>query len=105
MLRHTIQHKSAFVVALYSFLTLYVPPYLPTVLWSEKEFHDAAKRNDTGRMQELIKKGVDVKAKNKVSFPIDKYVHSSGDLPVSALLQKFLSADNNRSFFPSQQTL
>lgn len=37
------------------------------MLWSEKEFHDAAKRNDTGKMQELIKKGVDVKAKNKVS--------------------------------------
>uniref|UniRef100_A0A667X7T9 Ankyrin repeat and death domain containing 1A n=1 Tax=Myripristis murdjan TaxID=586833 RepID=A0A667X7T9_9TELE len=36
------------------------------MLWSEKEFHDAAKRNDTGKMQELIKKGVDVKAKNKM---------------------------------------
>ncbi|XP_026150265.1 ankyrin repeat and death domain-containing protein 1A isoform X4 [Mastacembelus armatus] len=36
------------------------------LLWSEKEFHDAAKRNDMGKMQELIKKGVDVKAKNKI---------------------------------------
>jgi len=36
------------------------------VLWSEKELHDAAKRNDLDRMQELIRKGVDVKAKNKV---------------------------------------
>uniref|UniRef100_A0A3P9CKN1 Ankyrin repeat and death domain containing 1A n=1 Tax=Maylandia zebra TaxID=106582 RepID=A0A3P9CKN1_9CICH len=38
-----------------------------TLLWSEKDFHDAAKRNDTWKMQELIKKGVDVNAKNKVS--------------------------------------
>ncbi|XP_013768754.1 ankyrin repeat and death domain-containing protein 1A [Pundamilia nyererei] len=36
------------------------------LLWSEKDFHDAAKRNDTWKMQELIKKGVDVNAKNKV---------------------------------------
>ncbi|KAM7423537.1 hypothetical protein PAMA_000066 [Pampus argenteus] len=36
------------------------------LLRSEKEFHDAAKRNDTGKMQELIKKGVNVKAKNKI---------------------------------------
>ncbi|XP_062418062.1 ankyrin repeat and death domain-containing protein 1A isoform X2 [Pungitius pungitius] len=35
------------------------------LLWSEKEFHDAAKRNDPERMRELIQKGVDVKAKNK----------------------------------------
>lgn len=41
---------------------------LISVLWSEKEFHDAAKRNDTWKMQELIKKGVDVNAKNKVSM-------------------------------------
>lgn len=37
------------------------------VLHSEKEFHDAAKRNDTARMEELIKRGVDVKAKTNVS--------------------------------------
>lgn len=37
------------------------------VLHSEKEFHDAAKRNDTARMEELIKRGVDIKAKNNVS--------------------------------------
>uniref|UniRef100_A0A8D3B082 Death domain-containing protein n=1 Tax=Scophthalmus maximus TaxID=52904 RepID=A0A8D3B082_SCOMX len=36
------------------------------LLCSEKEFHDAVKMNDTGKMQELIKKGVNVKAKNKV---------------------------------------
>uniref|UniRef100_A0AAQ4QMH3 Death domain-containing protein n=1 Tax=Gasterosteus aculeatus aculeatus TaxID=481459 RepID=A0AAQ4QMH3_GASAC len=36
------------------------------LLWSEKEFHDAAKRNDPERMQELIEKGVDVKAKSKM---------------------------------------
>ena len=36
------------------------------VLRSEKEFHDAAKRNDTDRMLELMKKGVNIKAKNKV---------------------------------------
>lgn len=49
--------------------TLEIPPCLSflSVLWSEKEFHDAAKRNDTEKMQELIKKGVNVKAKNKVS--------------------------------------
>lgn len=37
------------------------------VLHSEKEFHDAAKRNDTARMEELIRRGVDIKAKNNVS--------------------------------------
>lgn len=41
---------------------------LISVLWSEKDFHDAARRNDTWKMQELIKKGVDVNAKNKVSM-------------------------------------
>lgn len=38
------------------------------VLHSEKEFHDAAKRNDTARMEELIKRGVDIRAKNNVSL-------------------------------------
>lgn len=58
----------------YTCLTHKILPCLSflTVLWSEKEFHDAAKRNDTGRMQELIKKGVDVKAKNKVSLLLDR---------------------------------
>uniref|UniRef100_A0A8C2WED9 Ankyrin repeat and death domain containing 1A n=1 Tax=Cyclopterus lumpus TaxID=8103 RepID=A0A8C2WED9_CYCLU len=37
------------------------------LLWSEKEFHDAAKRNEPDKMQELIRKGVDVKAKNKLN--------------------------------------
>ncbi|KAK3562397.1 hypothetical protein QTP86_033538 [Hemibagrus guttatus] len=36
------------------------------LLLSEKVFHNAAKRNDTGKMLELIRKGVDIKAKNKV---------------------------------------
>ncbi|XP_064868269.1 ankyrin repeat and death domain-containing protein 1A isoform X3 [Oncorhynchus nerka] len=35
------------------------------LLRSENEFHDAAKRNDTDKMRELMKKGVDIKAKNK----------------------------------------
>ena len=43
------------------------------MLWSEKEFHDAAKRNDPEKMQELIKKGVDVQAKNKVSLLKDQH--------------------------------
>lgn len=38
------------------------------VLRSEKEFHDAAKRNDTDKMQELIGRGMDVKVKNKVRY-------------------------------------
>lgn len=37
-----------------------------SVLCSEKEFHDAAKHNDTARMEELIRRGVDIKAKNNV---------------------------------------
>ncbi|XP_069034080.1 ankyrin repeat and death domain-containing protein 1A isoform X5 [Embiotoca jacksoni] len=36
------------------------------LLWSEKELHDAAKRNDAERLHELLLKGVDVKAKNKI---------------------------------------
>ncbi|CAJ1048588.1 hypothetical protein L3Q82_009138 [Xyrichtys novacula] len=36
------------------------------LLVSEKELHDAAKRNDTEKLLELIRKGVDAKAKNKV---------------------------------------
>ncbi|KAH0620078.1 hypothetical protein JD844_014658, partial [Phrynosoma platyrhinos] len=39
--------------------------FLP-VLLSEKEFHDAAKRNDTVRMEELVKRGVDIRAKNNI---------------------------------------
>lgn len=38
------------------------------MLWSEKEFHDAAKKNDTEKMLELIQRGVNVRAKNKVSL-------------------------------------
>ena len=38
------------------------------VLRSEKEFHEAAKRNDTTSMLALIEKGVNVKVKNKVSL-------------------------------------
>lgn len=37
-----------------------------SVLHSEKEFHNAAKRNDVARMQELIRTRVNVKAKNNV---------------------------------------
>ena len=46
------------------------PPFQSflTVMWSEKELHDAAKRNHIEKIQELIKKGVDVKAKDKVSL-------------------------------------
>ncbi|XP_026860326.2 ankyrin repeat and death domain-containing protein 1A isoform X2 [Electrophorus electricus] len=36
------------------------------LLRSEKAFHDAAKRNDTKMMLDLIRRGVDVKVKNKV---------------------------------------
>lgn len=38
------------------------------VLHSEKAFHNAAKRNDTGKMLELIRKGVDIRVKNNVSL-------------------------------------
>ena len=37
------------------------------VLLSEKALHDAAKRNEAEKMQELIRMGVNVRAKNKVS--------------------------------------
>ncbi len=52
---------------------LYITPvtlhsYFTPVLRSEKEFHDAAKRNDTERMQELIRRGVDIRVKNKVRY-------------------------------------
>lgn len=40
------------------------------MLWSEREFHDAVKKNDTEKMQELIHKGVEVKVKNKVSVVV-----------------------------------
>ncbi|MGH0128214.1 UNVERIFIED_CONTAM: hypothetical protein FKN15_044926 [Acipenser sinensis] len=36
------------------------------ILRSEKDFHDAAKRNDTARMLELMRRGVDIKAKNNI---------------------------------------
>ncbi|XP_044836670.1 ankyrin repeat and death domain-containing protein 1A isoform X2 [Mauremys mutica] len=38
------------------------------LLHSEKEFHDAAKRNDIARMQELIRTRVNVKAKNNTGL-------------------------------------
>lgn len=47
------------------------------VLCSEQEFHDAVKRNDTVKMQELIRRGVDIKIKNKVRYtePKETYVN------------------------------
>lgn len=47
------------------------------MLQSEKEFHDAAKRNDTARMEELIRREVDIKAKNNVS-PGFFHLHVAG---------------------------
>ncbi|XP_010774753.1 ankyrin repeat and death domain-containing protein 1A-like [Notothenia coriiceps] len=76
-------------------------PYLSllTVLCSEKEFHDAARRNDTGKMQELIKKGVNVKAKNKIDR---KALHWAAGAGSEQALQMLLEHDtevNERDSF------
>lgn len=58
-----------FIVMLNRYKHLISPfPSFLIVLWSEKELHDAAKRNDTEKIEELVKRGVDVKAKSKVSL-------------------------------------
>lgn len=68
-------------------LTLRLPVCrLSSVLWSEKELHDAAKKNNTEKLQELIQKGVDVKARNKVRNLSHGYFNSSGGAKVHQLI-------------------
>ncbi|XP_041895624.1 ankyrin repeat and death domain-containing protein 1A isoform X2 [Corvus kubaryi] len=57
-----------------------------TLLQSEKEFHDAAKRNDTARMEELIKRGVDIKAKNNTDRTALHWAAGAGNVDAVRLL-------------------
>ncbi|XP_040426170.1 ankyrin repeat and death domain-containing protein 1A isoform X1 [Cygnus olor] len=57
-----------------------------TLLHSEKEFHDAAKRNDTARMEELIKRGVDIKAKNNTDRTALHWAAGAGNVDAVRLL-------------------
>uniref|UniRef100_A0A8B9LQX8 Ankyrin repeat and death domain containing 1A n=1 Tax=Astyanax mexicanus TaxID=7994 RepID=A0A8B9LQX8_ASTMX len=56
------------------------------MLRSEKELHDAAKRNDTEKMQELIRKGVDPKAKNKMDRKALHWAAGAGSVDALRLL-------------------
>ncbi|XP_058667592.1 ankyrin repeat and death domain-containing protein 1A isoform X2 [Ammospiza caudacuta] len=57
-----------------------------TLLQSEKEFHDAAKRNDTARMEELIRRGVDIKAKNNAERSALHWAAGAGSVDAVRLL-------------------
>ncbi|XP_031978211.1 ankyrin repeat and death domain-containing protein 1A isoform X6 [Corvus moneduloides] len=57
-----------------------------TLLQSEKEFHDAVKRNDTARMEELIRRGVDIKAKNNTDRTALHWAAGAGNVDAVRLL-------------------
>lgn len=69
------------------------------LLCSEKEFHDAAKRNDTERMQELIRRGVDIKVKNKMDRKALHWAAGAGsEQAVRLLLDHDMEVDDMDSF-------
>ncbi|XP_056203810.1 ankyrin repeat and death domain-containing protein 1A isoform X4 [Falco biarmicus] len=63
-----------------------VAPEDDSLLHSEKEFHDAAKRNDTARMEELIRRGVDIKAKNNIDRTALHWAAGAGHVDAVRLL-------------------
>nr|XP_019935272.1 PREDICTED: ankyrin repeat and death domain-containing protein 1A [Paralichthys olivaceus] len=69
------------------------------LLWSEKEFHDAVKINNTGKMQELIKKGVDIKAKNKVDRKALHWAAGAGNEQALRLLLDHDTEVDERDIF------
>ncbi|KAK1890781.1 Ankyrin repeat and death domain containing protein 1A [Dissostichus eleginoides] len=69
------------------------------LLCSEKEFHDAARRNDTGKMQELIKKGVNVKAKNKIDRKALHWAAGAGSERALRMLLEHDTEVNERDSF------
>ncbi|KAL9837988.1 ankyrin repeat and death domain-containing protein 1A isoform 2-T2 [Geothlypis trichas] len=70
-----------------------------TLLQSEKEFHDAAKRNDTARMEELIRRGVDIKAKNNAERSALHWAAGAGSVDaVRLLLDHDAPVDEEDSF-------
>ncbi|XP_068059685.1 ankyrin repeat and death domain-containing protein 1A isoform X3 [Anomalospiza imberbis] len=70
-----------------------------TLLQSEKEFHDAAKRNDTARMEELIRRGVDIKAKNNAERTALHWAAGAGSVDaVRLLLDHDVPVDDEDTF-------
>ncbi|KAF3833374.1 hypothetical protein F7725_027039 [Dissostichus mawsoni] len=69
------------------------------LLCSEKEFHDAARRNDTGKMQELIKMGVNVKAKNKIDRKALHWAAGAGSERALRMLLEHDTEVNERDSF------
>ncbi|XP_029766615.1 ankyrin repeat and death domain-containing protein 1A [Terrapene carolina triunguis] len=70
-----------------------------SVLHSEKEFHDAAKRNDIARMQELIRTRVNVKAKNNTDRTALHWAAGAGnEQAVRLLLEHEVPVDDKDSF-------
>ncbi|ETE63723.1 hypothetical protein L345_10512, partial [Ophiophagus hannah] len=67
---------------------------VPQVLLSEKMFHDAAKRNDTASMIKLIKRGVDVKAKNNIDRTALHWAAGAGHEQAVRLLLEHEAAVN-----------
>ncbi|XP_064312160.1 ankyrin repeat and death domain-containing protein 1A isoform X3 [Phalacrocorax carbo] len=57
-----------------------------SLLHSEKEFHDAAKHNDTARMEELIRRGVDIKAKTSTDRTALHWAAGAGNVDAVRLL-------------------
>ncbi|KAF7239512.1 Ankyrin repeat and death domain-containing protein 1A [Varanus komodoensis] len=70
-----------------------------TLLLSEKEFHDAARRNDTARMAELIERGVDVKAKNNLDRTALHWAAGAGHVQAVRLLLAHDAAVNDEDNF------
>uniref|UniRef100_A0A8C4Z0J1 Ankyrin repeat and death domain containing 1A n=1 Tax=Gadus morhua TaxID=8049 RepID=A0A8C4Z0J1_GADMO len=69
------------------------------VLLSEKALHDAAKRNEVEKMQELIRMGVNVRAKNKVERKALHWAAGAGnEEAVRLLLQRDRHLDEEDSF-------
>ncbi|XP_070809913.1 ankyrin repeat and death domain-containing protein 1A [Pituophis catenifer annectens] len=75
-----------------------------TLLLSEKLFHDAAKRNDTASMVELIKRGVDVKAKNNVDRTALHWAAGAGhEQAVRLLLEHEAGVNDEDSCFSAHE--
>nr|XP_006012598.1 PREDICTED: ankyrin repeat and death domain-containing protein 1A [Latimeria chalumnae] len=69
------------------------------LLRSEKEFHDAAKQNDMEKMEELMRRGVDIKAKNNIDRTALHWAAGAGhEQAVKLLLDHDSPIDDEDSF-------